>query len=137
MLLQQRAFNKYHSAGLWTNACCSHPVPGEETMAAAQRRLHEEMGIETPLLKIFDFIYKADFDNGLTEHEFDHVFAGEFEGSINPNEQEVKDYCYKPMEEIEATLYSHPHKYTAWFPIAFPKVLHWRKEKAAGNGNNL
>src|SRR5277367_2014029 len=76
MLLQQRAGNKYHSAGLWTNACCSHPKPGEQIDVAAQRRLKEEMGFETPLDKIFSFIYNASFDNGLSEHEFDHAFAG-------------------------------------------------------------
>ena len=82
MLLQQRALNKYHSGGLWTNACCSHPMPGEKTEDAADRRLKEELGFETPLEKIFDFVYKAEFDNGLTEYEFDHVFAGEYEGEI-------------------------------------------------------
>ena len=76
LLLQQRALNKYHSGGLWTNSCCSHPQPGEETLVAAQRRLQEEMGFTTHLEKIFDFIYQADFSNGLTEYEFDHVFAG-------------------------------------------------------------
>src|SRR5215468_430433 len=74
MLLQQRASRKYHSGGLWTNACCSHPHPGEATHAAALRRLKEEMGFETSLKKAFDFVYKTSFDNGLTEHEFDHVF---------------------------------------------------------------
>ena len=83
MLLQQRALNKYHSGGLWTNACCSHPLPGEETIAAAKRRLQEELGFEIPVEKVFDFVYKADFDNGLTEHEFDHVYVGEFEGKID------------------------------------------------------
>ena len=82
MLLQQRAFSKYHSGGLWTNACCSHPLPGEKTEDAAQRRLKEEIGFETSLEKIFDFVYKAAFENGLTEHEFDHVFAGEYEGKV-------------------------------------------------------
>ena len=76
MLLQKRADRKYHSAGLWTNACCSHPKPGEETLAAAEIRLQEEMGFNTELKKAFDFIYKAPFDNGLTEYEFDHVFIG-------------------------------------------------------------
>src|SRR3954470_13284590 len=80
MLLQQRAFHKYHSGGLWTNACCSHPLPGEDIESAAHRRLYEEMGFQTPLKKIFDFTYKADFRNGLTEYEFDHVFTGYYEG---------------------------------------------------------
>src|SRR6187200_173231 len=85
MLLQQRALNKYHSGGLWTNACCSHPFPGEDTLDAARRRLFEELGFATELKKIFDFTYKSPFDNGLTEHEFDHVFVGLFEGSIVPD----------------------------------------------------
>jgi isopentenyl-diphosphate delta-isomerase len=125
MLLQQRAKGKYHSGGLWTNACCSHPRPGEATQDAASRRLKEEMGIHASLEKIFDFTYKAPFDNGLTEHEFDHVFAGTYSGSVKPNKNEVEDYCYKTMQEIETSLQSHPHKYTAWFHIAFPKVLSW------------
>ena len=93
--MQQRALNKYHSGGLWTNACCSHPVPGEETQAAAARRLQEEMGFETAIEKVFDFVYKADFENGLTEYEFDHVFVGEYDGAFNFNKEEVMDFCYK------------------------------------------
>ncbi|MBI1779882.1 MAG: isopentenyl-diphosphate Delta-isomerase [Sphingobacteriales bacterium] len=125
MLLQQRAIKKYHSGGLWTNACCSHPLPGEETIAAAKRRLNEELGFTTDLKKAFQFTYKAPFDNGLTEHEYDHVFTGKYEGSINPDKEEVSDYCYKPMEEIEETLQSHPKKYTVWFHIAFPQLKQW------------
>ena len=101
MLLQQRAISKYHSGGLWTNACCSHPMPGEKTKDAAQRRLMEELGFETPVEKIFDFVYKAAFENGLTEHEFDHVFAGEYEGKLNINPDEVNDVCYKEISEIK------------------------------------
>jgi len=122
ILLHKRADRKYHSGGLWTNACCSHPKPGEETLAAAENRLQEEMGIHTPLKKVFDFIYKAPFDNGLTEYEFDHVFIGTYEGDIVPNAEEVSDYCYKSIEEIKNSIQSHPQKYTAWFKIAFPKV---------------
>jgi len=122
MLLQQRARNKYHSAELWTNACCSHPSPGEDTLSAANRRLVEEMGFATSLRKIFEFTYKTHYDNGLTEHEFDHVFSGTYEGSIRPDPEEVKDYCFKNLDEIESSLQSHPAKYTSWFHIAFPKV---------------
>lgn len=125
MLLQQRAFSKYHSGGLWTNACCSHPFPGETVQNAANRRLLEEMGFETPVKKIFDFVYEASFDNGLTEHEFDHVFAGEYEGVINFNPDEVNDFCYKNIADIKNSLQSHPQKYTAWFRIAFPKIETW------------
>lgn len=125
MLLQQRAVTKYHSGGLWTNACCSHPRPGEDTEAAAMRRLNEELGFTAPLAKIFDFHYNASFDNGLTEHEFDHVYVGTFTGKINPNPAEVQDYCYKRIDEIAETIESHQHKFTAWFCIAFPKVAEW------------
>jgi len=125
MLLQQRALNKYHSGGLWTNACCSHPLPGESTEAAARRRLKEELGFETPIQKIFDFLYKAEMGNGLTEHEFDHVFAGEYDGKIVLNREEAMDYCYKSMEDIRYNLGSHPQKYTAWFHIAFPRIESW------------
>lgn len=125
MLLQQRAVNKYHSGGLWTNACCSHPRPGEETGNAAERRLHEELGFSTQLLKVFDFTYNAPFDNGLTEYEFDHVYVGTFTGLINPDPHEVKDYCFKSMSDIAESLTLHPTKYTAWFHLAFPKIFSW------------
>ena len=125
MLLQQRAMNKYHSGGLWTNACCSHPGPGEETMAAASRRLKEEMGFETNLKKIFDFVYRSEFENGLIEHEFDHIFVGEFERDIVMNREEVKDFCYKKLDEIRDSLSMQPQKYTAWFQLAFPKIESW------------
>lgn len=129
MLLQQRALNKYHSGGLWTNACCSHPNPGEETLVAAERRLQEEMGFGVELEKVFDFVYKSEFENGLTEYEFDHVFVGFYEDAIKPNKDEVQDYCYKKMEDINDSLESHPLKYTAWFHIAFPKVKSWLQKK--------
>ena len=122
MLLQQRALNKYHSGGLWTNACCSHPYEGQETGAAAEKRLQEEMGFTTALTKAFDFVYKAPFDNGLTEYEFDHVYIGTYECEIVPDTSEVADYCYMSMEEIKNSILSHPQKYTEWFKIAFPKM---------------
>ena len=130
MLLQQRSHQKYHSGGLWTNACCSHPRPGEETQAAALRRLNEEMGFQAPIEKIFDFTYKATFDNGLTEFEFDHVFVGEYDGLINADPDEVSDYCYKNIDEVRQTLQSHPQKYTAWFHLAFPRIENWLAAKS-------
>ncbi len=122
VLLHKRAEKKYHSGGLWTNACCSHPQPGEETLAAAQIRLQEEMGFSTELKKAFDFIYKKAFDNGLTEHEYDHVFIGRYDGDITPDAEEVSDYCFKSFAEIKNSIHSHPQKYTEWFKIAFPKL---------------
>ena len=122
MLLHQRAMNKYHSGGLWTNACCSHPGNGQQTIDAAQKRLEEEMGFTVPLAKAFDFIYKAVLENGLTEYEYDHVFVGFYDGEINPDSKEVKDFCFASMQEIKNSFLSHPQKYTEWFKIAFPRV---------------
>jgi isopentenyl-diphosphate Delta-isomerase len=122
MLLQQRALDKYHSGGLWTNACCSHPYNGQQTQGAAEKRLQEEMGFTTTLTKVFDFIYKAPFDNGLTEHEYDHVFTGTYDGAIVPDKSEVEDFCFKSMDSIKESLQLHPQKYTVWFKIAFPKM---------------
>jgi isopentenyl-diphosphate delta-isomerase len=131
MLLQQRATGKYHSGGLWTNACCSHPKPGESIEDAAARRLKEELGFETPLDKIFDFTYKASFDNGLTEHEFDHVFTGIYNGEMNINKNEAENVCFRSMEEIESDLQTHPHKFTAWFSLAFPRIKNWKNAASA------
>lgn len=125
MLLQQRALSKYHSGGLWTNSCCSHPRPGELVGDAAVRRLKEEMGFETSLNKVFDFVYKAPFLNGLTEHEFDHVFVGQYEGPVTPDHTEVENYAYQSMERISELLQEDPDSFTAWFQIAFPKVKAW------------
>lgn len=122
MLLQQRAFDKYHSGGLWTNACCTHPKPNEDVLFAAHRRLKEEMGFDTSLTKIFSFTYKAVFDNGLTEHEFDHVFLGTYSGSIKPDPIEVANYSYLTLNEIEQQLKQAPDKFTNWFQIAFPRI---------------
>jgi isopentenyl-diphosphate Delta-isomerase len=129
MLLQQRAMNKYHSAGLWTNACCSHPQPYEDTLLAAERRLQEEMGFSVPLKKILAFVYKSEFENGLTEYEYDHVFVGNYDELIKPNADEVKDYCFKTMEAIKDSLATHPLKYTSWFHIAFPLVEQWQQQQ--------
>ena len=122
MLLQQRSPGKYHNGELWTNACCSHPAPGESTLRAANRRLKEEMGFTTQLQKAFDFTYKASFENGLIEHEFDHVFIGRYDGEINVDHNEVMDYCFKTIDELQDSLKNHPQKFTAWFKIAFPKI---------------
>jgi isopentenyl-diphosphate delta-isomerase len=128
MLLQKRAPNKYHSAGLWTNTCCSHPRPEEDTVAAAARRLKEEMGFCTSLEKVFDFIYKASFDNGLHEYEFDHVFTGIYDDSVSPNPDEVSEYRFMSMESIQSSLDLNPENFTAWFNIVFPKITTWKYE---------
>jgi isopentenyl-diphosphate delta-isomerase len=135
MLLQKRASGKYHSPGLWTNACCSHPRPGEVVEEAAHRRLMEEMGFDTTLRKIFDFIYRTDFENGLTEYEFDHVYAGNYDGrGLNPDKQEVIDYCFRSVEDIRNDMDSFPDKYSSWFRIAFPKVKEWLKKELTVDG---
>jgi isopentenyl-diphosphate Delta-isomerase len=128
MLLQQRSVKKYHSPGLWTNACCSHPNPGEEVQAAAHRRLYEELGFYTTLSKAFHFTYKAAFENGLTEYEFDHVFVGVYDGDVQFNTDEVKDICYQTTEKIEGDLTTSADHYTAWFKIAFPLLQKWLQE---------
>ena len=127
-LLQQRAPNKYHNGGLWTNTCCSHPLPGENVLKAAYRRLSEEMGFITSLSPAFNFIYNATFDNGLTEHEFDHVFTGIYEGEIKADKTEVSDYCYKKLKDIDDSLQTHPQKYTEWFKIALPQIKLFHKK---------
>jgi isopentenyl-diphosphate delta-isomerase len=129
MLLQKRALTKYHSAGLWTNTCCSHPRPGEETMQAAKRRLQEEMGFTCPIKKAFHFVYRSDFENGLAEHEYDHVFIGTYQGTFSINPAEVMEYAYLPLQVIKEKLISHPQLFTVWFHIAFPKVADWVNSK--------
>lgn len=123
MLLQQRACDKYHSGCLWSNATCSHPRPGEQVEQAAHRRLKEEMGFDTELKKEFHFIYKADFDHGLTEHEFDHVFLGQYDGPINLNKEEADDYKWTDLESLQQDIKRNPDDYTVWFKIAFDRVL--------------
>jgi len=123
MLLQQRALDKYHSGGLWTNACCSHPLPGERVEAAAHRRLSEEMGFDCPLRELFQFTYRTEFDNGLIEHEYDHVWAGTYNGAIHPDPREVHAYHYLPVNEIFRLLAEVPEQFTSWFRLAFPRVI--------------
>lgn len=129
MLLQQRSAGKYHNGGLWTNTCCSHPLPGEHVLSAAKRRLSEEMGFTTNLSPAFNFTYKATFVNGLTEYEYDHVLTGFYDGDVKANAGEVSDYCYKAIEDIEASLVTHPQKYTEWFKLALPGIKAYHSEE--------
>lgn len=115
LLIHQRAAGKYHSAGLWTNTCCSHPMPGEDTESAAHRRLQEEMGFDCGLKHQFHFIYKTELDNQLTEHELDHVFTGVFDGIPHPDPQEVSAYRWISREDLEAEMTAAPEKFTYWF----------------------
>jgi isopentenyl-diphosphate Delta-isomerase len=120
VLLQQRAAGKYHSANLWTNTCCSHPRPGEETLAAGERRLFEEMGIKASLQAAGRFHYIAHFDNGLTENDVDHVLVGFYEGlEIQPNPDEVQSLRWVGIPELEQELEEYPQQFTPWFRQAF------------------
>ncbi len=116
MLLQQRALHKYHFAGLWSNACCSHPAPEENLEQAAHRRLQEELGFDTALTQAFSFIYKEyDEKSGLTEHELDFVFTGVYDGIIAPNPQEVQSYRWVSLEELNKEITATPQLFSAWF----------------------
>jgi isopentenyl-diphosphate Delta-isomerase len=117
LLIQQRAKTKYHSGGLWTNTCCSHPRPGELIVDAAHRRLKEEMGIEVVLNFSHKFIYKIELENGLTEYELDYVFTGIFDGKPNTNPSEVADWKYISKEYIQKEIASYPNNFTHWFKI--------------------
>ena len=121
LLLQKRALDKYHSPGLWTNTCCSHPRKSEKTIDAAHRRLFEEMGIKSELQPFTSFIYKAEFDNGLIEYEFDHVIVGSFVGNPVINQLEVCDWKWEDLDLIKENLKTYPNDYTEWFKIIFLK----------------
>lgn len=123
MLLQQRALSKYHTPGLWTNTCCSHPRDGESLHDATKRRLQEEMGMQCELKEAFSFIYKADVMQGLVEHEFDHVFIGTSDDLPIINKDEVESFRYDTVENIKADIERNPQNYTAWFKIAFDKLI--------------
>lgn len=119
LMLQQRAAHKYHSPLLWTNTCCSHQRDGESNVAAGRRRLQEEMGFTADLKEIFSFVYKAPFDNGLTEHELDHVMIGSYNNKPNINKEEVADYKWMQLEEVKNDIENNPDIYTEWFKIIF------------------
>ena len=121
LMLQRRALTKYHSPGLWTNTCCSHQRDGESNISSGKRRLNEEMGFDTELFEKTSFIYKAKFDNGLTEHEFDHVLVGSYNHSPMINSTEVDSWKWMSMENIKKDIKDHPDNYTAWFKIIFEK----------------
>lgn len=123
MLIQKRNRNKYHSGGLWTNACCSHPRYGELLDEAVVRRVKEELGITTRFEKVFSFVYRSIFNNGIIEYEYDHVFLSDYNGSIDPNEDEVEEYKWIGLKELAEDLMNDPDKYTVWFQIAASKVL--------------
>lgn len=123
LLIHQRAIEKYHSGGLWTNTCCSHPKPGELTESAAVRRLQEEMGFTTTVEKLFFFEYKKELSNGLIEHEVDHVFVGKYDGEIFPNKEEVMAFKFISTEDLQLEVNKYPERYTEWLKICLPELL--------------
>ncbi|MEE4410042.1 MULTISPECIES: isopentenyl-diphosphate Delta-isomerase [unclassified Serratia (in: enterobacteria)] len=132
LLLQQRALGKYHSAGLWTNSCCGHPRWGEATDAAAQRRLQEEMGFCTPLKKVSSFTYHAEVPGNLTEHEFDHIYVGLFEGEPDVNPDEVENSRWIDVIQLLHEIELHPEKFTTWFRLIINsydtnEITRWEK----------
>ena len=126
VLIQKRAKSKYHSPGLWTNTCCSHPRPREKVGLAAKRRLKEEMGIDCKLKEAFNFIYKAKL-GGLIEHEFDHVFLGKFNGTPEPDKKEVAEWRWVKLKNLKADIKKNPRKYTPWFRIIIKRIKSPRK----------
>ena len=128
VMLQQRAHHKYHSPLLWTNTCCSHQRAGETNIEAGKRRLFEEMGFETELKELFHFIYKAPFDNGLTEHELDHVMIGYYNDAPVINLDEVESWKWMPIEAIKDDMLANPNSYTVWFKIIFDEFYHYLEE---------
>lgn len=123
LLLQKRAFAKYHSGGLWSNTCCGHPRPGENRRDAARRRLKEEMGIDCELAEKFSFVYRADLSSGLIEHEYDYVFFGSHDGEPVPNPEEVEDWKWLDMENLRADVGRNPHSYTFWLAACLDRVI--------------
>ena len=133
LLMQQRALSKYHSPGLWTNTCCSHPRAGETLEEATSRRLMEEMGMTCPMHEVYTFIYKAPVGQGLTEHEFDHVFIGQSDDIPNINTEEVASWKYMRLDDLKKDLELYPELYTEWFKITFEEMTRHAnifKEKA-------
>lgn len=122
LLLQRRAMEKYHSPGLWTNTCCSHPRVGEDIMEAAHRRLSEEMGMSCELRKAFSFVYRAELENGLIEHEYDHVFIGHTDTLPQLNLSEAMDYQYESISEVSKQMSAEPQNFTSWFRICWSTV---------------
>ena len=124
LLLQQRALSKYHSPGLWTNTCCSHPRDGENLEEATSRRLLEEMGMTCEMHEVYTFIYKAPVGQGLTEHEFDHVWIGQSDDEPQINREEVESWKYMSLNDLKEDIKLHPERYTEWFKITFKEMSH-------------
>lgn len=122
LLLQKRAGSKYHSKGLWSNTCCGHPRPGESTEKASRRRLGEEMGFDCNVREVFEFLYHTELDGGLSEHEYDHVLVGRFDGSPKPNSDEVDDWKWVDLTSLESDVKENPNNYTYWFKVSLGEL---------------
>lgn len=133
IMLQQRASEKYHSPSLWTNTCCSHQREGETNVEAGKRRLQEEMGFSTDLRELFSFVYKAPFDNGLTEHELDHVLVGRHNDPPEINLQEVGAWKWMSIDDVKTDMADNPDNYTVWFKIIFNEFYHYLEEHQNAN----
>ena len=132
LLLQQRAQHKYHSGGLWSNSCCSHPQPNEALATAAHKRLAEEMGFDCELKKAFQFTYKTALENGLTEHEVDHVFIGKFDGEPEPNADEVGASQWMSLTALGGALAQQPDHYSYWLRHSWPMLLQYLQQDPQG-----
>lgn len=124
MLIQRRAYDKYHSGGLWANACCSHPRVGESNELAVERRLLEELNIACTFEKLFDFVYYQEY-KGLSEYEYDHVYLAHYKGEVNYNKDEIAEVKWIIFDDLKYDLEIHPENYAAWFLIAAPRVLEY------------
>ena len=136
LMLQKRDSKKYHAGGLWSNTCCSHPRSGEDTLAAAHRRLIEEMGFDCQISKAFTFIYNVKLDHGMTEHEFDHVFVGNFEGTPTLNREEAEEWKWIDMEKLKLDIASQPEKYAEWFKVLMKPMAEFLEKQNVGFHNN-
>jgi isopentenyl-diphosphate Delta-isomerase len=121
LIIQQRADNKYHSPGLWSNTCCSHPLPDEDILSAAHRRLQEELGFDCPLQPLFTFRYQSEVGNGMTENEYDHIFIGSYDGEFDLNENEVQNLSYMSFDEVDQKLKDKPESFTRWLHLVWPQ----------------
>jgi isopentenyl-diphosphate delta-isomerase len=130
LLLQKRSSSKYHSPGVWTNTCCSHPRPGETIEEASHRRLKEEMGFDTELKEIFSFIYRHEFENGLIENEFDHALIGFYDDEVSFNKGEVEEVMWVKQDKLKEMVENNPKAFSAWFLLSYERVLNYINENS-------
>ena len=137
LLLQKRTSTKYHSQGLWSNTCCGHPRPGETIEQASRRRLQEEMGFDCAVHKVFEFVYRVQLDDGFSEHEYDHVFVGRFDGPPTPNHDEVDDWKWVDLATLQHDIQTHPEHYTYWLRLSLDRLCRSVKTSASATIKDL